>query len=200
MNVKKMIKLVVMSMAMISMVASAERMDSTEKAKASAGKTMKSPKRQQSRFDKEFSAWAAKQDWFALSAAAEFGDLNRDKLAEKGMTFGYSVEFVDSKGAKHILGIGLGKEPEQEEKRARTKGIVEMCAKKNFAMHGKPVSTDASGIQSRSVSGIFRGTMRLLCETILKPGTEEKWILFVCTGKPQMDNASKGNVRQKKGQ
>lgn len=187
MNVKTMIKLVIMSMTMVSMVAFAERSDSVMNANAPTVRAAKSFMRQQSDFSKEFLAWAAKQDWFALSATAEFGDLNRSKMAEKGLSFGYSIEFVDAKGVKHILGIGLGKEPEQREKRSIKRGVVEMCATRNLMMHGKPVSTDASGVQSRSVNGIIRGKTCLLRKTILKPGTEEKWMLCVCTGMSDVD-------------
>ena len=207
MNVRVIIKLVIVFMTMTSMVAFAEHSDSAVKAhsptgkvaKSPVGRVAKSPKRQQSRFSKEFSVWAAKQDWFALSAAAEFGDPNRDKKAEKGMSFGYSTEFVDSKGRKYILGIGLGKEPDKDVKKSRERDMVEMCATKNVMMHGKPVSTDASGSQSRSVSGTISGTTQLLCKTILKPGTEEKWILCVCIGKPNVDNVSTDNERPRNG-
>ncbi len=181
------LKLVVLSMAMTSMVALAECSDSEAKANAPGGNLAKSPQRQQSDFRREFLAWAATQDWFALGATAEFGDLHRGKMAEKGMSFGYSIEFVDSKGMKHILGVGLGKEPKQVAKRSATMAVVEMCATKNIMMHGKSVSTDASGLQSRSVSGIVSGKTCLLRKTILKPGTEEKWILCVCTGMPYAD-------------
>ena len=95
------------------------------------------------------------------------------------MTFGYSVEFLDSKGKKHILGVGLSKDPEVAEKSARKKDMAEFWAQKNLMMHGKSVSTDAPGTQSRSVSGTMN-TAQILSKTIVKPGTEEKWFLCVC--------------------
>lgn len=184
---------IIRTLLMASIVALAGSSDSAVNAKAPASKVVKSHKRQQSRFSKEFSDWAAKQDWFALSDKAEFGDLNRGKCVEKGMTFGYSVEFVDSRGKKHILGIGLGTEPEQEEKRSRKRHMVEMCASKNIMMHGKPVLTGASGVQRRCASGTISGMTCLLCKTILRSGTDQKWILCVCTGKPSVDNMAKDN-------
>lgn len=177
MSVKTMCKLVIVSITMVSMVAFAESLDSAVNPKAQASKVVKSPK-QQSRFSKEFSAWAAKQDWFALSDKAEFGDFNREKCVEKGMTFGYSVEFVDSKGKKHILGIGLAKEPVQDAKSVMKRRMAEMHAQKSIMMHGKSASTDASGGKSISVSGTLRAPV-VLSKTIVRPGTEEKWILCV---------------------
>ena len=170
--------LVIVSIVMTALAAFSESTDSAVKAKVPVGKVLKSPKRQQSRFSKEFSAWAAKQDWFALSTKAEFGDFNRDKMAEKGMTFGFSTEFVDSEGKKHILGIGLAKEPAQAAKMEMERSIAEMHAQKSIMMHGKTPSTDASGRKSLSVSGTLRASA-VLSKTILRPGTEEKWILCV---------------------
>ena len=177
MNNNGIIKLAVIFLAVAPMVALSVDADSS--LKSSNGEVVKAYKRKPSAFKKEFMEWAAKQDWFALSAKAEFGDFNREKLAEKGMTFGYSTEFVDSKGKKHILGVGLAKDPAQEVKREMKKNMADMSAKKNLMMYGKPVSTDASGKQSRSFSGTVNAT-QVLSTTIVKPGTEEKWILCVC--------------------
>lgn len=178
MNIRAIIKLVIVPMTMTSMVAFAERSDSAVNAITPATNIVKSPRQQQSLFSKEFSAWAAKQDWFALSDKAEFGDFNRGKCVEKGMTFGYSVEFVDSKGKKHILGIGLAKEPVQGAKREMKRKMAEMHAQKGIMMHGKTASTDASGRKSLSVSGTLRASA-VLSKSIVRPGTEEKWILCV---------------------
>ncbi len=175
---KKLTKLFMVCLAMASMAVLAER--SEQGTKAPDGRGAKAAKRPHSRVKKDFMAWAAKQDWFALSDSAEFGDSNRKMKAEKGMTFGYSTEFVDSKGKKYILGIGLAKDSEQEEKREKKKDMAEMSATKNLMLHGKTVSTDASGTQSRSFSGIVTNTAQILSTTIVKPGTEEKWLLSVC--------------------
>ena len=172
-----MIKFVIVFLALAPMVALPETSRAVSKSKSGENPTQH--KRKPSVFKKEFLAWAEKQDWFALSDAAEFGDSNRKKRAEKGMSFGYSVEFIDSKGKKFILGVGLAKEPEVAEKRAMKKDMAEMHATKSIMMHGKTASTDASGKQSLSVSGTVNSA-QILSRTIVKPGTEEKWILCVC--------------------
>ena len=177
MKTHAMIKFVVAVLAMAPMVALPETSGGVSK--STSGEIDKQQKRKPSVFKKEFMEWADKQDWFALSDAAEFGDQGRKKKKEKGLSFGYSVEFLDSKGKKHILGVGLAKEPEVAAKRAMKKNMAEMCATRSILMHGKKASTDASGKQSRSVSGTMN-TVQILSKTIVKPGTEEKWILCVC--------------------
>lgn len=190
MKKRAMIKFVVAILAVAPMVALSEGAASS--LKSSNGEEAKAHRRKPSALKKEFMGWAAKQDWFALSAKAEFGDMNRGKMLENGRTFGYSTEFVDSKGRKHVLGIGLAKEPEQEEKRVEKKKMAAMCAKKNLAMHGMPVSTDASGKQTRSFTGAVSGSATVLSKTILRPGTEEKWILCV------VRKESTGHAQKKK--
>ena len=132
-----------------------------------------------SAFKTEFMAWAAKQDWFTLSKSAKFGDFDREKSAEIGRTFGYSVEFVDSKGTEHILGIGLAKEPKMEDAKEMKRDMAEMSAKSSIMTHGKAVPKDASGRQSQSFNGTLQA-QTVLSKTIVRPGTEEKWILCVC--------------------
>ena len=193
---KKLTKLLVVCLAMASMAVLAER--SEQATKAPDGRGAKAAKRPHSRVRTELMAWAAKQDWFALSDTAEFGDLNRSEKAEKGLSFGYSTEFVDSKGKKHVLGIGLSKEPEQEAKRAKKKDLAEMCAQKNLMLHGNPVSTDASGTQNRSFSGTV-STTQVLSKTIVRPGTEEKWLLYVVRKAPTR-KASAEKAQKKKDQ
>lgn len=192
MKTRAMVKFVVAFLAIAPMIAFPET--SGGASKSTSGEMTKQHKRKPSVFKKEFLAWADKQDWFALSDTAEFGDPNRKMKAEKGMSFGYSTEFVDSKGRKFILGVGLAKEPKLAEKRAMKKDMAEMCATKSIMMHGKTVSTDVSGTQSRSVSGTVN-TAQILSTTIVKSGTEEKWILCVCTkirGAKKTTSAPKG--------
>lgn len=195
MGVKTMSKLAIVTMVMVVAVAYAERSDSAM-VKASDGMFAKTHKRQQSLFRKEFPPWAAKQDWFALSKTAEFGDMNREKCVDKGMTFGYSVEFEDSKGVKYILGIGLAREPEDDEKMEMKKHLAQMCAQKNVMMHGQKVSSDASGRKSRSFSGTLYAQSEL-SKTIMRPGTEEKWILCVCRGKKGVADVSPTSANRK---
>ncbi len=174
---KRITKLLIFCLAMASMAVLAEHTEQGTNAPDGIG--AKAAKRSHSRVKKELQDWAAKQDWFALSDTAEFGDPNRKMKVEKGMTFGYSTEFVDSKGKKHILGVGLAKDPEQDVKREMKKNMAELSATKNLMMHGKPVSTNASGTQSRSFKGTANAA-QVLSTTIVRPGTEEKWILCVC--------------------
>ena len=112
------------------------------------------------------------------------------------------AECSDSAMKANAPGGNLAKYPQRQQsdfrkeflaKRSATMAVVEMCATKNIMMHGKSASTDASGVQSRSVSGIISGKTCLLRKTILKPGTEEKWILCVCTGMPYADDFNQEN-------
>ena len=187
-----MMKFAVAFMAIAPMIVFPET--SRDASKSTSGEMTKQHKRKPSVFKKEFLAWADKQDWFALSDTAEFGDPNRKKKAENGMSFGYSVEFLDSKGRRFILGVGLAKEPEVAAKKEMKRDMAEMSATKNLMMHGIPVTTDASGKQSRSVSGTVN-TAQILSTTIVKPETEEKWFLCVCTkfrGAKKTTSAPKG--------
>ena len=192
MKTRATIKFVVGFLVIAPMVALPETSETASK--STSGEIVKQHKRKPSAFKKEFMEWAAKQDWFALSDTAEFGDPNRKKKAEKGMSFGYSVEFLDSKGRRFILGVGLAKEPEVAAKKEMKRDMAEMSATKNLMMHGIPVTTDASGKQSRSVSGTVN-TAQILSTTIVKPETEEKWFLCVCTkfrGAKKTTSAPKG--------
>ena len=187
---KRITKLLLVCLAMASMAVSAER--SAQGAKAPDGRGAKAVKRPSSKVKKEFMAWADKQDWFALSDSAKFGDLNRSMKAKKGKTFGYSTVFVDSKGLKYILGVGLSKEPEQEEKKAKKKEMAEMCAESNLAQFGKSASADGSEKKTRTNHGDNYTPFTVLSKTILRPGTEEKWILCVVRKAP----AGKGSAEK----
>ena len=170
---------IVVCLMMVPMVVlSAPSISVTNSPNVKMSKLQQSSGGRSSTFKAEFTAWADKQDWFALSDKAEFGDLNRGKCAEKGRTFGYSVEFVDSKGKKHILGIGLAKESVQGEMREMKRNMAAMHAQESIMMHGKSATADASGRKSLSVSGTLRASA-VLSETIVRPGTEEKWFLCV---------------------
>ena len=113
-----------------------------------------------------------------------------------GRAFGYSIEFVDSKGAKHVLGIGLAKAPKMEAQADMKKEIAEMHAKSSIMMHGQKVSSDASGRKSRSFSGTLYAQTEL-SKTIMRPGTEEKWILCVCRGKKGAADVSPTSANRK---
>lgn len=184
---KKLTKLFMVCVAMASMAVLAERSEQATKAK-----------RPHSRGKTELMAWVDKQDWFALSDTAELGDSNRKMRIEKGKSFGYQTEFVSSKGKKCVLGVGLAKVPEQEAKRAMMKDLAEMAATRSLLLQVKPVSTDASGTQSRSVSGTM-STTQVLSKTIVRPGTEEKWLLYVVRKAPAR-KASAEKAQKKKDQ
>lgn len=169
---------------------------STPSAKISKLQMQKPSYGKSSTFNSEFTAWADKQDWFALSNTAEFGDFNREESVKIGRAFGYSIEFVDSNGTKHVLGIGLAKAPKMEAQADMKKDIAEMHAKSSIMMHGQKVSSDASGRKSRSFSGTLYAQTEL-SKTIMRPGTEEKWILCVCRGKKGAADVSPTSANRK---